>query len=331
MKTRALTCALSVALLSAVGVAMTVPTSNSFVLAKSSSTKKEFKGDASGTTASFADILKNQQSDGGWRKFYNENEGEWSHSSIDNKATYTEIRRLANEYTRTKQQKYADAAVKGIQFLLKMQYANGGFPQVYNSKGYHTEITFNDNAMTNVLFLLEDVGNQKGDFSFISHTLARQAQQAVHKGVECILNTQIVSNGKLTAWCQQYDAKTLQPAGARAFEVPSITASESVGIIQFLQTRPADARIANSIQAAKQWFKSVEIKGYRYERKHSDSRLTADPTAPPLWARFYEINTNRPIFIGRDGVVKYQLQNIEQERRAGYAWYGNWPSKLGID
>ncbi|WP_322906044.1 pectate lyase [Paenibacillus campi] len=329
MKNRALACALSVALLSSIGVAMTVP--HSFVMAKSSSDKKFFKGDASGTTASLSDILKNQRPDGGWRKFYTEDEGEWAKSSIDNKATYTEIRRLADAYTKTKDQQYADAAIKGIHFLLNMQYANGGFPQVYKSKGYHTEITFNDDAMTNVLFLLEDVSNQKGDFSFISNALAKQAQEAVHKGVECILKTQIVSNGKLTAWCQQYNEKTLKPAGARSFEVPAITASESVGIIQFLKTRPDDARIKTSIQAAEKWLKSVEIKGYRFERNKSDGRLIADPTAPPLWARFYEINTNRPIFVGRDGVVKYKLQDIEQERRAGYAWYGTWPSKLGID
>ncbi|MGZ7442317.1 pectate lyase [Paenibacillus sp. TH7-28] len=30
----------------------------------------------------------------------------------------------------------------------------------------------------------------------------------------------------------------------------------------------------------------------------------------------------------RDGVVKYKLSDIDQERRTGYAWYGNWPSSL---
>jgi hypothetical protein len=32
----------------------------------------------------------------------------------------------------------------------------------------------------------------------------------------------------------------------------------------------------------------------------------------------------RPIFAGRDGIVKYRMSEIEQERRGGYAWYGNW-------
>ncbi|MCM3702144.1 pectate lyase [Paenibacillus macerans] len=30
----------------------------------------------------------------------------------------------------------------------------------------------------------------------------------------------------------------------------------------------------------------------------------------------------------RDGVVKYEFSDIDQERRTGYAWYGNWPSNL---
>ncbi|HTG87345.1 MAG TPA: pectate lyase, partial [Pyrinomonadaceae bacterium] len=53
-----------------------------------------------------------------------------------------------------------------------------------------------------------------------------------------------------------------------------------------------------------------------------------DPEGKPSWARFYEIGSNRPIFSGRDGRVKYNLSEIEEERRTGYAWYGDWPAKL---
>ena len=43
------------------------------------------------------------------------------------------------------------------------------------------------------------------------------------------------------------------------------------------------------------------------------------PDAGPIWARFYEIGSNRPVFVGRDGVVKYSVAEIEPERRVGYA------------
>ncbi|GGJ05845.1 pectate lyase [Paenibacillus hunanensis] len=318
MKNRTIACALSIALLGSMGAAVLTPTS--VVMA----------ADASGTTASLSDILKNQQSDGGWKKDYSETSGDWAKSTIDNKATYSEIRRLAAEYSKTKDSKYSAAAIKGINFLFNMQYSNGGFPQIYKSSGYHTHITYNDDAMVNVLILLDEVANRKGDFSFIDSSVASKAKQAVDKGVDCILKTQVTSGGKLTAWGQQHDSSSLKPAGARAFEVPSLSASESVGIVKFLKTRPSNSQINASIKAAEDWFKAVKISGFRYERNSSDSYIIADSSST-IWARFYELNTNKPIFVGRDGVVKYNLKDIEQERRAGYAWYGNWPTKIGIN
>lgn len=318
MKNRTIACALSIALLGSMGAAVLTPTS--VVMA----------ADASGTTASLSDILKNQQSDGGWKKDYSETSGDWAKSTIDNKATYSEIRRLAAEYSKTKDSKYSAAAIKGINFLFNMQYSNGGFPQIYKSSGYHTHITYNDDAMVNVLILLDEVANRKGDFSFIDGGVASKAKQAVDKGVDCILKTQVTSGGKLTAWGQQHDSSSLKPAGARAFEVPSLSASESVGIVKFLKTRPSNSQINASIKAAEDWFKAVKISGFRYERNSSDSYIIADSSST-IWARFYELNTNKPIFVGRDGVVKYNLKDIEQERRAGYAWYGNWPTKIGIN
>ncbi|WP_306433076.1 pectate lyase [Paenibacillus sp. J45TS6] len=284
----------------------------------------------SGETASISDILKYQQSDGGWKKDYTTTSGEWAKSTIDNKATYTEIRRLAAEYQKTKDSKYSAAAIKGINFLLNMQYANGGWPQVYNSSGYHKHITFNDNAMINVMILLDDVANKKGDFSFIDSTLAGKCNTAVTKGVSLILQMQVVVNGKLTVWGQQHDSVTLKPAGARAYEVPSLSGQESVGIVKFLKTRSSTTQIANSIKAAEDWFKAVKITGIKVVKTSDDVIVTSDPTAPAIWARFYEINTNKPIFVGRDGIVKYKLSDIEQERRVNYSWYGNWPNGLGI-
>lgn len=54
--------------------------------------------------------------------------------------------------------------------------------------------------------------------------------------------------------------------------------------------------------------------------------LTASPGAGPLWARFYEIGTNRPIFSDRDGQVRYALSEIGEERRTGYLWYTDEPA-----
>ncbi|WDH99339.1 pectate lyase [Paenibacillus urinalis] len=285
---------------------------------------------SSGETASISDILKYQQADGGWKKDYSSTSGEWSKSTIDNKATYTEIRRLAAEYQKTNNTLYSAAAIRGINFLLNMQYANGGWPQIYNSSGYHKHITFNDNAMINVMILLDDVANKKGDFSFVDSTLASRASTAVSKGINLILQIQVSVNGKLTVWGQQHDSSTLKPAGARSYEVPSLSAQESVNIVKFLKTRASTTAIANSITAAEDWFKAVKITGIKVVKTTDDVVVVSDPSAPAIWARFYEINTNKPIFVGRDGVVKYKLSDIEQERRVNYSWYGNWANSLGI-
>ena len=53
-----------------------------------------------------------------------------------------------------------------------------------------------------------------------------------------------------------------------------------------------------------------------------------DPKAPPIWARFYTIKTNRPFMANRDGKKVYELSKVERERRTGYSWYGYWPASL---
>ena len=143
-------------------------------------------------------------------------------------------------------------------------------------------------------------------------------------------------NGKLTVWCAQHDEKTLAPAKARSYELPSLSGSESVGIVKFLMgiDHPSP-EIIRAVQGAAAWFKESRITGIRLERKSApgtpkgfDQEVVSDPAAPPLWARFYELNTNRPIFSGRDGIVKYSVAEIEYERRNGYRWYVDRPAKL---
>jgi PelA/Pel-15E family pectate lyase len=143
-------------------------------------------------------------------------------------------------------------------------------------------------------------------------------------------------NGHLTAWGAQHDEVTLEPASARTFEPVSLSAKESVGLVEFLMSRPAPTpAILAAVDAAVSWLRDVRLTGLRLESrvdaswvKAWDRVLVTDPAAGPLWARFYEIGTNRPIFADRDRVVKYRIEEIGYERRTGYAWYGTWPADL---
>ena len=65
------------------------------------------------------------------------------------------------------------------------------------------------------------------------------------------------------------------------------------------------------------------VRGAEYENGR-DAIVVDDPAAPPIWARFYDLETGKPYFCGRDGIKKETLAEISYERRNGYAWYGNW-------
>ena len=68
-------------------------------------------------------------------------------STIDNRATITEMNYLARIYLATQDEKYKDAFLRGLQYLFEAQYENGGWPQFYpRPKGYYIHITYNDEA-----------------------------------------------------------------------------------------------------------------------------------------------------------------------------------------
>lgn len=278
------------------------------------------------------DIVNYQLSDGGWRKDMTNTSlsGSWAKSTIDNGATHSQIRILAKVYNATGTEKYKTACLKGIDCLLKYQYSNGGWPQVFNDAGtYHAHITYNDTAMVSVLRVLQDVANKTEDFSFVDSSRQSKAKTAVDKGIECILDTQITINGTLTAWCQQHDENTLEPTSARAYELPSVCTSESVGIVDFLRTIPdPDARIVRSINAAVKWFDSVKIENIKFDwNEDKTDKVVTTSNGNTLWARFYDLEESKPLFSDRDGQAYDDVADISLERRTGYAWYGNWPAK----
>jgi len=251
-------------------------------------------------------------------------------TTIDNGATTTQLRYLAKVVTAKNIEAHKTAFLKGLDFLLAMQYANGGFPQFYPlQNNYSRHLTYNDDAMINALKILRDVAKKKEDFLFVDEARRAKAEKAVEKAVPLILQTQVVTGGKKTIWAAQYDENTLKPAAARKFEPVSLTAGESVGIIRFLMldAKPSQATI-DAVESAIQWYRANKIEGIRWETKGKEHTVVKDKNAPPIWARFYQIETMRPIFIGRDAVIRYDVAEIEAERRNGYAWYVEEPNEL---
>ena len=252
-------------------------------------------------------------------------------ATIDNGATVGELRFLAKLIAARGDERCRAAFLRGFDYLLAAQYDNGGWPQFFPLRpGYYARVTYNDDAMIGVMTLLREAGD--GGFPFVDAERRQRARTAVAKGLDCILRSQVLVNGKRTAWCAQHDEKTLAPAWARSYEPPSLSANESVGIVRFLMTAGASDAVASAIVDAVAWLEAVPLHGVRVETtlKSDGSRdrtLVSDDAAPPLWARFYEIGSNKPIFMGRDSVPR-EYNEIEIERRLGYAYLGVWPATL---
>lgn len=257
----------------------------------------------------------------------------WSYvGTIDNDATTTELRFLARVLAQTPAAEggaYRESFLKGLRYLLNAQYPNGGFPQNYPLEGgYHDAITFNDNAMGSVVTLLDEIGAGKGDYAFVPAALAAEARAASAKAVKMILAAQIVVAGQRTGWCQQHDPVTLAPVGARNFEPPSLTSSESASLLVLLmqQPDPAPDTVA-AVRAAAAWLQRVALRDVEFTGKETAGgrRLVAKPGAGPLWSRYYDAATMKPIFGDRDRSIHDDVNAISLERRNGYAWFGNGP------
>ena len=297
----------------------------------SSYSKKDQSWWQGSEAAALADeMIAYQLSDGGWRKdMKNATTGSWNKSTIDNNATWGQIRFLANVYNATGIQKYKTSCLKGLDLLINGQYSNGGWPQVFNDAGtYHAHITYNDSAMVQVLNIMLEVSQKKGAFAWVDSNYQSKANNAVDKGIKCILNTQIKINGTLTAWGQQHDENTLAPAGARAYELPSVCTSESVGVVDFLRALPESkqsADVIRSINAAVRWFDAVKIENKKFDwNSDKTDKVLTTSNGSTIWARFYDLQNSKPMFSDRDGKVYTDVSQISLERRTGYSWYGNW-------
>jgi PelA/Pel-15E family pectate lyase len=298
-------------------------------------------GDEARTIA--ANILSWQSDLGGWPKnvdttqpYKGTDRAKDLKPTFDNGATTDELRFLAHMLHATKEAKYKDAFLKGYEHILVAQYPTGGWPQFYPpSKQYHRYITFNDNSMVRLMEFLRETYTAPL-YAFIDEPQKSRARKAFDDGVQCLLKCQIKVEGKPTAWCAQHDEKDYTPRIGRAYELASISGSESVGIVRLLMSldKPSPEMVA-SIDGAVAWFESAKLKGIKVVEvedkdapKGKDRRVVEDPAAPPMWARFYEIGTNRPIFCDRDGIAKYKLSDIGYGRRNGYSWLNYWPQSL---
>ncbi len=276
-------------------------------------------------------VLSWQSGEGSWPKNQDTSGREFKGNrnelkgTFDNGATTGELRYLAAAFRASGEQRCREAFLSGFDHILKAQYPNGGWPQYFPlSKEYHRHITFNDDTMVRLMEFLREVATSV-DFEFVDQGRRIAAREAFERGLDCIVKCQVVVHGTPTGWCAQHDEVTLAPASARRYELASLSGSESAGILLLLMSiEKPTPEVIRAVKAGVAWFVSAKLEGIRIVKVNGDRTIVRDSAAPPLWARFYDIGKNRPIFCDRDGVAKPNLSEIGKERRNGYAWYGSW-------
>ncbi len=309
---------------------------------------------AATTEAVAENMLLLQTASGGWSKHFQGKAVDYAHTfsaeerrmlraadrrddaTIDNQATTREIAHLAEAYARTGNAAYLQAARRGVDYLLTAQYPGGGWPQYYPDRsGYRHLITFNDDAMTRVLGLLQGIVEQRGALAALAPGIEQRAQDAVTRGLACVLATQVRIDGRLTIWAAQYERDTLQPAKARSYELPALAVAESVGVVALLmRQREPSPEVVEAVEAAAQWLEAHRLPDLALRRVAAplqesgrDVLLVQQPGAS-LWARFYDLEQQQPMLVNRAGERVAQLAGLPNERRIGYAWYGVWPETL---
>ena len=207
-----------------------------------------------------------------------------------------------------------EAAMFTLASLLKAQYPNGAWPQRYSKfpnpadypvkkasypeswsrkwpgENYRNHYTFNDNTISDGIDMMLEAGAIYNDARYTA---------SAKKGGDFILLAQMPE--PQPAWAQQYDAD-MHPAWARVFEPPSVTGGESQGVIATLLVLYRETGERKYLAAAKPALEYLE-RSVLPKPSGSPSEIRRRAGEPAL-ARFYELKTNRPLYITKGTEIR---------------------------
>lgn len=278
-------------------------------------------------------VLSIQKNSGGWMKNLeintmtdaeiNTEKGKKSeHSCLDNVATTREMRFLAKVYQGTKVEKYKTSFNTALRMVLNAQMKVGGWGQYWPRSGggsYQDYITFNDDLFTNVMKILRDIYENKGDFADIADEATREkCKSAFDRGLQCIIKCQVDDNGTPAAWCAQHDTIDYLPTEGRPHELPSISAYESASLLSFLMSvEDPSEELQNTITTAVDWLgkhiyvENAKIEDFTNGNNEADRHIVSASNSH-VWARFIQIGgeSGRKIY----NKLFTKLQNRNKKR-----------------
>ena len=238
-------------------------------------------------------------------------------SSLDDNITQSALGFLLwyNKATDGSDAVAAEALTYGMSRLLAAQYPNGGWgpffekaaaregfdaaPRASMPESWSREyivpneppyFVVNDHLIRDVIRLLLNAEEVTGDKTFLD--------AAVRSG-DFLLAAQLPEPQQ--GWAQTYNID-LEPVWGRWFEPPSVASGETAGVIDGLidlYIRTDDQRYLDGATKAAEWLRKT---------RRADGR----------WSRFYELETDKPLYVTADGAVAYDTKAL----RTGYTFEG---------
>lgn len=293
-------------------------------------------------------ILSYQTPSGGWSKHLGFSKGkrqvgmQWSSqnqpgqsahylATFDNSSTTAQMQHLAGVWLATKREDCRVALTRGLEYILAAQFPNGGWPQVYPLEGgYHDNITLNDDSMTHVLELLHAIASGEPAYVCFSQEQRQRAAAALAAGLDCIIKLQVVHRDRKALWCAQYEPLTLKPTAARKMEPAAMSGLESANLLRFLMTIPQPSvALVECIEAGLHWLEQASLApDLLVDDTEKKERTTEDTELRHRWARFYDLQTGKPIFPGRDGVIYDSYQALREKNEVGYDYVTSRPASV---
>ncbi|QLF68070.1 hypothetical protein FE840_015870 [Peteryoungia desertarenae] len=183
-----------------------------------------------------------------------------------------------------------------------------------------------------MLQLLRNVTDEEGDFAFLDPALRARAGEALEKGIDLVLKTQVVQDGQKTIWCAQYDEVSLECARGRSYELASLSGGESANILRFLMSfKTPSGDVVEAVNSGVAYLASQAIEGKKLVRREDATlpfgrdRILVDDAGSVVWPRFIELGTNRPLYSNRAGDRLYNYEEVSYERRERYSWLVTTP------
>lgn len=275
-----------------------------------------------------ADTSKAPKGESGWHIWRERKHKDSNYSTLDDDVTQSAVRLLirVDEALAFKDEEIHEAALYALDALVAAQYPGGAwsasfdvyptsspdagrYPQKQASfpaswsrtwpKDFTGCYVTNDNMHATLIRTLLQAG--------VTYKQSRYTNAARRAGDFLLLARMPEPQ---PAWAQQYDA-AMQPAWSRAFEPPAISGRESQAIMWSLLTLSAatgDARYLAPLPAALV---------YLNRSKLPEGKL----------ARFYELQTNKPLYFKRGpGGKGWELTYDDDRTASNYGW--KWEPEL---